>query len=86
MRGKWIDSVDLPSDFEIGSTLITFPTGKENNHLVPVIYPSETLNAVKFLADTFEKALVFCQQIIIYFPAHNTVRAMLMVGIPLMIF
>ena len=51
MRGEWIDSCDLPSDFDSGSTLITFQTGKGNNHLVPVIFPSETLNAVKFLAD-----------------------------------
>lgn len=51
MRGEWIDSCDLPSDFESGSSLITFQTGKGKNHLVSVIFPSETLNAVKFLAD-----------------------------------
>ena len=51
LRGEWIDSCDLPDDFESGSTLITFQTGKGNHHLVPVIFPAETLNAVKYLAD-----------------------------------
>ena len=50
MRGEWIDCCDLPSDFESGSSLITFQTGKGNDHLVSVIFPTETLNAVKFLA------------------------------------
>ena len=50
MRGEWIDCCDLPSDFESGSSLITFQTGKGNNHLVSVIFPTKTLNAVKFLA------------------------------------
>jgi len=51
VTGEWIDKDDLPNDFQLDSMLITYQTGKGADHLVPLIFPPETIKAMKFLID-----------------------------------
>ena len=51
INGEWVIKEDLPDDFNVDSMLITYQTGKGDNHLVPVIFPPETIQAMKYLTD-----------------------------------
>ncbi|XP_057292356.1 uncharacterized protein LOC130616083 [Hydractinia symbiolongicarpus] len=51
LRGDWVDKEDLPEGFNKGSMLITYQTGKGANHLVPLIFPPETINAMNYLTN-----------------------------------
>ena len=49
INGQWVDKEDLPTDFDEDTMLVTYQTGKGSDHLVPVIFPPESLSAMKFL-------------------------------------
>ena len=51
VNGEWVINGDLPDDFDQNSMLITYQTGKGGDHLVPVMFPSETIQAMKYLTD-----------------------------------
>ncbi|XP_066911407.1 uncharacterized protein [Clytia hemisphaerica] len=51
LRGEWVNREDLPEEFDETTMLVTYQTGKGKDHLVPVIFPAETLPAIKYLAD-----------------------------------
>ena len=42
---------DEPNNFDMNTMLITYQTGKGSNHLVPVLFPLESMQAMKFLTD-----------------------------------
>lgn len=45
LSGEWLDQSDQ------NDMLVTYQTGKDPNHLVPIMFPTETLQAMKFLTD-----------------------------------
>ena len=47
-NGQWVDK-DLPTDFEEDTTLVTYQMGKGSDHVVPLIFSSESPNDMKFL-------------------------------------
>ena len=49
INGEWVDKDEVPNDFNVDTMLITYQTGKGSDHLVPVLFPPETLQAMKFL-------------------------------------
>ena len=49
LKGEWTDH--LPDDEENTDLLVTFQTGKGADHLVPVMFPPETHNALKYLTN-----------------------------------
>ena len=49
INGQWLDKEDLPTNFDEDTMLVTYHTGKGSDHLVPVIFPPESLSAMKFL-------------------------------------
>lgn len=51
VNGKWIIKEDLPDEFDEHSILITYQTGKGADHLMPKIFTSETIQAMKYLTD-----------------------------------
>ena len=51
INGEWVDKDDVPNDFNGDTMLITYQTGKGSDHLVPVLFPPETLQAMKFLTN-----------------------------------
>jgi len=51
LKGDWVDKCDLPGDFDRDTMLVTFQTGKGADHLVPLLFPPETVKAMKYLAD-----------------------------------
>ena len=51
VNGEWVQQQDLPEDFDMKSMLITYQTGKGADHLVPVIFPYETIACMKYLTD-----------------------------------
>ena len=48
VNGEWVDSADEALQDDM---LITYQTGKGADHLVPVMFPKETMAAMKFLTD-----------------------------------
>ena len=51
LKREWVDREDLPNEFHLNSMLITYQTGKGSNHLVPVVFPPESIKAMKYLTD-----------------------------------
>ncbi|XP_066936229.1 uncharacterized protein, partial [Clytia hemisphaerica] len=53
LKGEWVDREENQEigEFDQDTMLITYQTGKGNNHLVPVIFPSETHRPIKYLAN-----------------------------------
>lgn len=51
LTGEWVD------EDETNDMLVTYQTGKGPNHLVPVFFPSETHQAMKFLVDPDNRSL-----------------------------
>jgi len=51
LKGEWVDRDDVPEEFNNESMLVTFQTGKGADHLVPVMFPSDTFVAMKHLTD-----------------------------------
>ena len=49
LRGDWVEKDDLPEVFDNTSMYITYQTGKGADHLVPVIFPPQTFQAMQFL-------------------------------------
>ena len=47
---EWVDRHDVPEDFN-DSMLVTFQTGKGADHLVPVMFPPETHEAMRYLTN-----------------------------------
>ena len=43
---------DEPEDFDMNTILIKYQTGKGSNHLVPVFFPSKSIQAIKFLTES----------------------------------
>ena len=46
---QWVDKEDLTTDFDENTMLVTYQTGKGTDHLVPMIFPPESLSAMEFL-------------------------------------
>ena len=51
LKGEWVDKVDAPDEFDNDNMLVTYQTGKGADHLVPVMFPPESLKAAKYLTD-----------------------------------
>ena len=51
VNGEWTIKEDLPDEFDKHSMLITYQTGKGADHLVPIMFTSETIQAMKYLTD-----------------------------------
>ena len=51
VKGEWTANKDIPEDFDKESMLITFQTGKGSDHLVPVIFPDDCIEAMKYLTN-----------------------------------
>ena len=51
LKGEWMDKVVEPEDVHNDTMLVTYQTGKGANHLVPVMFPPETIFAMKYLAN-----------------------------------
>ena len=51
VQGEWVDREDIPEEYQQESMLITYQTGKGSDHLVPVVFPPETIEAMKFLTN-----------------------------------
>ena len=56
LNDEWLekiedDAVDVPEEYDDNSMLITYMTGKGNHHLVPVIFPKETVSAIMYLTN-----------------------------------
>ena len=51
LRGEWVEKEDLPKDFDMNTMLVTYQTGKGSDHLVPVIFPPETIKAMRYLTN-----------------------------------
>ena len=51
LRGEWVKKDNLPPDFEMSSMYITYQTVKGADHLVPVIFPAETFQAMQYLTN-----------------------------------
>ena len=51
VQGDWNEQDALPEDDYEDTMLITFQTGKGANHLVPVIFPSETIKPMQMLCN-----------------------------------
>ena len=51
LNGEWIEREESLHDFDPESMLITYQTSKGSDHLVSVLFPHETLQACKFLAN-----------------------------------
>ena len=51
LKGEWIEKVVEPEDVHNDTMLVTYQTGKGANHLVPVMFPPETIFAMKYLAN-----------------------------------
>ena len=49
--GEWVAKEDLPDDFDQTSMLITYQTGKGGDHLVPVIFPGDTIAGMKYITN-----------------------------------
>ncbi|XP_065682293.1 uncharacterized protein LOC136095516 [Hydra vulgaris] len=49
VNGEWVIKGDLPKDFDHSTMLITYQTGKGGDHLVPLIFPLETIKAMEYL-------------------------------------
>ena len=49
---EWVGNDDEPDDFDMNTMLITYQIGKGSNNLVPVWFPSESIQAMKFLTDS----------------------------------
>lgn len=50
LKGEWVEKVS-DEEFNEETMLVTYQTGKGANHLVPVMFPPETLSAMKYLVD-----------------------------------
>ena len=51
LNGEWIEREESPDDFDPESMLITYQTGKGSDHLVSALFPHETFQVCKFLAN-----------------------------------
>ena len=49
--GEWVAKEDLPDDFDQMSMLITYQTRKGGDHLVPVIFPGDTIPGMKYVTN-----------------------------------
>ena len=49
LRGEWVEKADAPSVYDTSTMYITYQTGKGADHLVPVIFPVETSQAMQYL-------------------------------------
>lgn len=61
--GDWLDQQRLDDLDEVDKMLvqaleITYMTGKGNNHLVPIIFPPDTIEAIRVLCDPLVRAQV----------------------------
>lgn len=54
LTGQWVDESD---DVSKEDMLVTYQTGKGANHLVPIMFPPETHQAIKFLVDQNNRSL-----------------------------
>lgn len=52
MNAKGIESYDETDKRLFSDFRLTYQTGKGNNHLVPILFPSDTLTAMRFLCDS----------------------------------
>lgn len=53
LSGEWVDESDQSDD----EMLVTYQTGKGANHLVPIMFPPETFEAMKFLVDEKNRSM-----------------------------
>ena len=51
VNGEWVNKDDVPNYFNGDTMLITYQTGKGLDHLVPVLFPLEMLQAMKFFTN-----------------------------------
>ena len=51
VNGEWVNKDDVLNYFNGDTMLITYQTGKGLDHLVPVLFPLEMLQAMKFLTN-----------------------------------
>ena len=61
--GDWLDQQRLDDFDEVDKMLvqaleITYMTGKGNNHLVPIIFPPDIIEAIRVLCDPLVRAQV----------------------------
>ena len=64
--------------------LITYQTGKGSHHRVPIVFPPETIKAMRYLTRKYEGMQGLTRTIIMYLQVRKTARAMLAAGIALM--
>ena len=63
LNDEWLEkieynAVDMPEEYD-NSMLITYMTGKGNHHLVPVVFPKETVSAIMYLTNELKKYLYY---------------------------
>ena len=58
LKGEWIDKDDLPDEFDEDTMYITYQTGKGSDHLVPVMFPHETIKGMQYLTSPEVRANV----------------------------
>ena len=51
LKGEWVDKDDHPGEFNTDTMYITYQTGKGADHLVPVIFPPQSIKAMKYLTN-----------------------------------
>ena len=51
LKGEWIDKDDLPDEFYEDTMYITYQTEKGSDHLVPVMFPHETIKGMQYLTN-----------------------------------
>ncbi|XP_065653738.1 uncharacterized protein LOC136080689 [Hydra vulgaris] len=51
LNGEWMDKQDLPEEFNIEQMFITYQTGKDSDHTVPVLFPPEYIKAMRYLTN-----------------------------------
>ena len=56
LKGEWIDKDDLPDEFYEDTMYITYQTGKGSDHLVPVMFPHETIKGMQYLTNPEARA------------------------------
>ena len=51
LSGELTEKDELPDDYDQDTMLVTFQTGKGADHLVPVIFPPDSISSLKYLTD-----------------------------------
>ena len=74
LHGEWVEKDDLPEDFDMDTILVTYQSGKGSDHLVPVIFPPETIKAMRYLTrqETRKYAGVHENNIYIFASTHKS--------------